>query len=102
MQTQFKDVLPNGDNITFNHSDMDSETKMSTVNINYLEADFEFHQFKTDQGVKLNFFREFHIESSNPLTAAIEQALFNYFASLCYFELCYEDGIPCLTKTIII
>lgn len=60
-----------------------------------LLVDFEFHCY----GPKITVLREFHINHENPLVRAYEQALFNYLVSMAEFELCYEDGIPCLTKT---
>lgn len=72
----------------------------STVSTNdYLTIDFEFHYYKDLK--KTTLFREFHIDSPDPLTRAIEQALFLKFCSYGYFDICYEDGIPCLSKTIL-
>ena len=59
--------------------------------------DFEYHKY--DCG-KITLFREFHLNSSNPLISALDKAILDLCLQYCIFELCYEDGIPCLSLTI--
>jgi hypothetical protein len=64
----------------------------------YMAFDFELHPDRND-ATKAIAFREFHIYAAEPLIRNYEQALLNYCLSFGLFELCYEDGIPCLTHT---
>lgn len=73
------------------------ENGQSTLTVDCATYDFEFHYYKELN--KLTLFREFHTQSTCLLTAQLEQTLFNYLVSLNFFDLCYEDGLPCLSRT---
>ncbi len=90
----YKVKLDNGKILLFQESQ-----PQSTLTIDdYFTIDFEFHvNTKTHNLVLL---REFHINDPDHLVRATEQALFNLLVSFAYFDLCFEDGYPCLTKTI--
>lgn len=94
----FRTKLENGSVLHFQDKLSHLEESMAFLWIDYMQIDFEFHYRSGDK--QLTVIREFHINSDNHFVRDIEKALFNYLSSLGYFELCYEDGIPCLTKTI--
>lgn len=61
--------------------------------------DFGIHK-KHGTDNQYRVFREMHIHSENPQAAQYELQLLSLLLSYCYFELSYEDGIPCLSQII--
>lgn len=106
MKTQFlsrNNILIN-DNLLFrNHPDIDGfPTGTLSIKDAFFTIDFEFHQYKDSSGkpTHITLLREFHIDSTDPSTAAFEKAALILMLKYHVFELCFEDGIPCLAITI--
>lgn len=87
-------ITPTGKTLRF----IPSNDFMSILEVDSMAFDFEIHHHHNNL-VEAIAFREFHIDSEDPATRAIEQALLTYCLSFSLFELYYEDGIPCLTHT---
>ena len=101
METQI--TTPNGNTLFFHQIEKPEHYGMPGIPNgiiidphSFFALDFEIHQYDTHTIL----FREFHIDSTDTLTAQFERAALNLMLRYCLFELTYEDGIPCLSHKI--